>query len=405
MNQAIFPTGLMNRFTMIVVGLSICGTLSASDHEDGESLRLSPASDITDVYASIVPSSRGPSLLAAMTVHPYSTEASRFSDAVAYEIVVRSASTSPNGMLSFGEQQWTLRFEFRGPPQTQQSVFTSKLIDVDGNSEKLLEVTSLLGESITESNVKIFAGPRADPFFVDVARARLPRMRKLDLQVAGINSVGNANVLAMVVEVPLTNVPKSLSGSKYWAVAGQTRRVSNNGNGRLLDRAGRPDISRYVLAKQMTGLTASATELAAMEALLADWNSTPCFDSQTTAKFLTPMKDGLRRLDELDGEDDWGEEDRNRLASILLTDCLILNLESTPIPANSAQSTLFGVERGILKGGVITAGGRCFNADAIDDLLTFLINGPRRSEPRRTDGVSRPALPASNVFPYCQRTH
>ena len=138
------------------------------------------------------------------------------------------------------------------------------------------------------------------------------------------------------------------------------------------------------------------------------WNFEDTFavSSAQRPKFREWLELGLDDFDKRDENVmDWNEVPalKSAFLDLLLDDFLLLDLNKPPLPGGSKRNTYFEIELAALRGVPHeTCGGRTPNDDVIDTTLTLFINGPKRDEPRRSDGIDEPAVLASDVFPYLQ---
>jgi hypothetical protein len=138
----------------VIACAMVATTALAADHRDGDGVKADPASDINDVYAF----TEGNNVVLAMTVSPFADKATaKFSDVTQYVFHVSSwdkfggtQSSSTMVMCTFAADQ-TLQC-WVGDATTVKDYVTGK-------------VTSDAGITSADGKVKVFAGPRADPFY------------------------------------------------------------------------------------------------------------------------------------------------------------------------------------------------------------------------------------------------
>ncbi len=218
---------------------------SASNHRSAPLIRADPVADCTDVYAFVSPDKPDTVTLVANFI-PLEQPAGapyfyNFGDDVLYEIKVdnngdalpeityqftfKSAVTNPNTFLyntgpiaSLTDPNWNLRQ-------------TMNVAMVDGNGKSTTLGTNLplppnnIGPKSTpnyaalaaaavsplSSGATVFAGPRADPFFVDLGSIfDLLTIRKLPGNAGGgANFLNGFNVHSIVIQVPITQLTAS----------------------------------------------------------------------------------------------------------------------------------------------------------------------------------------------------
>ncbi len=131
----------------------------AADHKDGAEIRKDPSTDINDVFAWTAPD--GKQIYLVMTVFPQAAKTSQFSPAAQYVFNITSqakygdpAAASTKIMCTFDSSQ-TIRC-WLGTPGAAPTEF------VTGNASATAGIASSSGK------LKVFAGPRNDPFFFNL---------------------------------------------------------------------------------------------------------------------------------------------------------------------------------------------------------------------------------------------
>jgi hypothetical protein len=220
--------GLVGSIVLGVSFLPFSG--QAADHGDSPQVKVDLAADITDVYAFRSPANAN-NLVAVLNVNPYAPgdpPDDLFSDKVRYQLHV-----DKDGALATDEA--TVTVTFSGDPQR---------FKVEGLTSTPLEgdVTPIGDSSpniLTQGDVKVFCGPRDDPFFFDLtgfknflASPFVP-ISGNGLRPSGqtpSDTFAGANVASIVLEFPITAVtgaPSSNTGTiKVWA---STAKASSTG--------------------------------------------------------------------------------------------------------------------------------------------------------------------------------
>lgn len=171
----------MKRLTLACLStLLLSATGFAADHRDSPLATNDPTADINDIYAFVNP--RNPAeTIAVITVVPFATALSAFSDAVDYKLHIDNGSGT--------EQVLTCRF----PGATR----------VTCSGIGSLAVNTSVGATATGAGgLRIYTGLRDDPFFFDgpafnaTRNALAPRFTN-----PGVNSF-NGNTLAIVLGIP-----------------------------------------------------------------------------------------------------------------------------------------------------------------------------------------------------------
>jgi hypothetical protein len=202
----------------IVLSGLIAGTsgvyLIAADHIDAPAV-TGKGSDITDFYAFASPSNSGNIVFVVNTqglLSPSATEDAVFEEDVMIEINIDNSATKDNledlviqAIFENG------KLSVYGPVAPIQKGLMSTLV-TDANLAEA-EITTFGGTNtpvIGETNgVKVFAGPRDDPFFFDLtAYKAIIAGTATSFNNPGTDAFAGTNVMSLVVEVP-----KSMLGS------------------------------------------------------------------------------------------------------------------------------------------------------------------------------------------------
>jgi hypothetical protein len=97
---------------------------------------------------------------------------------------------------------------------------------VDG-AERTSATTTIGDEGGAASDtMRVFAGLRADPFFLDIVRVRLPHAAHLELPIPGVNAFALANVLSVVAEVDIASILGGTSDGSVFAVTADTTAIA-----------------------------------------------------------------------------------------------------------------------------------------------------------------------------------
>ncbi|MBE7554708.1 MAG: DUF4331 family protein [Anaerolineales bacterium] len=361
-----------------------------SDHFSGPRAIADPTADIADLY--VFPSPERPGhLVLVMNVFPAVMPGALFSDAVVYRFRLRPVtgiSTGARPAFEVGQTEYVFSCTFAAPVQRN-------------GSEAWLQMgtcTTPAGEMIffrvndepgTEAQgLRVFAGPRLDPFFIDLPGVKATeKLRRLAFKAQGSNSLEGQNVLSIVVEAEV-----GLFGSSgpLFAVVGETM---TTGKAPLrLERVGRPEIKNVVMSSKEFDPLNRDLEIRDLYNQEDPFHLAPTYAETYRAR----LNAHLAFFDSLDGETDWppDEQGNHPLTKLLLADFLVVDV-SKPYAENSC----FEIEQALLKGRVPeTCGGRSLNDDIVDSLYTLLVNGG--NGPRIRDGVDQATRPAARRFPY-----
>jgi hypothetical protein len=210
--------------TLVVVGL-IAGGLTArraiaSDHQDSPEVELNPASDMTDFYA--FPGATAGNIVLVMDswafLTPANTPSVSFDPNLLYQFKVENTGAPIENLVFQVTFQGTgsgQTVEVRGPVAppvlgAMQNTVSSTTPIISGPVNKVL----------TGGGIQFFAGPRSDPFFIDLEQffrilpdrkpvtgplSQLPTTpTATGFRNPGVDYVAGHNVLSIVMEMPAT---------------------------------------------------------------------------------------------------------------------------------------------------------------------------------------------------------
>jgi hypothetical protein len=363
-----------------------------ADHFSGPRALSDPAADITDVYAFPSPERAG-HLVLALNVFPTAAPTALFSDAVTYRFRVRpvtSANAAATPAFAVSEEEYVFDFTFAAPVQGDGSdtLVQSGTCVTPGGEEISFQVGD---EKAAEApGVRMFAGPRLDPFFIDfVAHFATEKQEQLAFRPEGTNALESMNVLTIVCEVDAAAVSGSAS-SPLLAVVGET--VTSGASSIRIERMGRPEIKNFILsAKQFDPVN---RDLEIRDLYNAE--DTFALSEDYLGAYRARMNANLAYFDRLDGETAWPLDDQGNhpLTELLLADFLVVDM-SKPY----SEDSCYEIERALLAARPhATCGGRSLNDDIVDTLYTLLVGGV--DGPRISDGVDHATKPATGTFPY-----
>jgi hypothetical protein len=361
-----------------------------SDHISGPRALADPIADITDLYAFPSPERPG-HLVLVMNTRPFAQPGEGMSDGLVYRFRLRPLTvTVPADPTPFdvGQKEFVVECTFSSPAEgtvgegvTQEGTCTTPT----GETVPFL-VNDELGDSTR--GVRVFAGPRWDPFIMD-ARAALTTIAtgRLAFTDPGSIFLDGKNVLSLVVELDR----ELLEGAALVGVVAETLT-----RGRFtvrLERVGRPEVKNMLLAPKQFDPVNRDLEIRDL------YNLEDAFHlgSSYRGAYRARLNANLAFWDGLDGRTDWpanGNGD-HPLTSLVLADFLAVDLGRTYVEHGS----FLEIELAALAGKPHdTCGGRALNDDVIDRLFTVLVNAG--NGPVIRDGVDRATRPASRTFPY-----
>lgn len=373
----------------MVMGLLMWSGALASDHIDGHETRGDRRGDVADVYAWTPAPGR---IAVAMTWGPLSRKRARPQEDLEVRLRLRRVDGS-------GAEDSELTLACTGERGAHRA---DSMRCTLGGEELVLP----WGAVRTEGARRLFAGVRRDPFFIALGKVNDARpFEGARRSVRGVDFLHNAiirgKVEALVLEVDASEVP---GDRPFIGVVAESFR-----DGRRLDRIGRAELGNFVLADRF-----GPRELQPDEPepdVRAAWNQEDAFavSEGHLPAFVAAADTGLQRLDWFDGATDWPSP--HPLRERLLQDWLIVDPTRTctvDTPSFLEIEAAWHHQRPHQ-----TCGGRTPNDDAVDRLLTWLVNGPERVPPDaplygepgvpapiRSDGVDRPGQPAIDHFPY-----
>lgn len=194
--------------------------LIAADHIDAPAI-TGTGSDITDFYAFQSPSNAN-NMVFVVNVQgllaPAATAAASFDEEVMIEINIDNSSTKDN--MEDLVIQATFeggKMKVYGPSAPIDKGLTSTLLSTNGVEANVTQYgsTPVIGEG---NGIKVFAGPRDDPFFFDLNQYKaIIGGTATSFNNPGTDAFAGTNVLSVVVEVP-----KSLLGTgsiNAWATS------------------------------------------------------------------------------------------------------------------------------------------------------------------------------------------
>jgi hypothetical protein len=221
-------------------------TVMASDHQDTPLVELSPRYDVNDVYAFPAPSNPSRTVLVLGTsspITPAQTPSFTFGtkDQELYQIKIDNTGDAREDLVfqitftgKAGKQKVTLR-----GPVAPNSVGTMNTL-VGGK-----QIKGYTNTVIESGDIKLFAGPRDDPFFIDleaffrILPDRRPETGPLSTITQGpltfrsatgsdpaVDYVRGFNDMAIVIDLPTSAIANPATNGRF-GVWGTTSRVRN----------------------------------------------------------------------------------------------------------------------------------------------------------------------------------
>jgi Domain of unknown function (DUF4331) len=220
---------------VILVGAAGAASLAlGSDHQDTPEVELNPKMDMTDVY--VFPSPTAGRIVLVMDSRAFLTPGATATDASFDPDLLYQFKVDNNGDA---REDRVIQVTFSGEAADQQvSVIGPTAPPVPGAmmnqvADVAPSVTGALNTVLgSSSDIQVFAGPRDDPFFIDLEAAFciLPDRKPVGGPLAspcaltpnpsapfffrnpGVNYVAGFNVLSIVVELPSSMIENGSPG-------------------------------------------------------------------------------------------------------------------------------------------------------------------------------------------------
>jgi hypothetical protein len=361
-----------------------------SDHISGPRALADPIADITDVYAFPSPEQPG-HLVVALNTLPFAKPSDLLSDGLVYRFRLRP--------LSAGTRADQPMFAVRGEEFVFDCVFSPPLgADSPQHAEQEGTCTTPAGETVSfrvnderggsGHGVRVFAGPRWDPFIMDAPAAlKTIATGKLAFTDPGSIFLDGKNVLGIVVEIDLA----LLDGAELLGVVAETL---TRGKFKVrIERVGRPEVKNMMLAPKQFDAVNRELEIRDL------YNMEDAFrlGGAYVGAYRARLNANLAFWDGLDSKADWPTDGNgdHPLTELVLADFLVVDL-TRPY---TEQGSFLEIELAARAGEAHeTCGGRAPNDDVMDTIFTQLVNAG--NGPTIRDGVDQATRPASTTFPY-----
>jgi Domain of unknown function (DUF4331) len=193
--------------------LVIGGIIYAADHIDAPAVtgpgNTSPGNDITDVYVFQSPADNSKMVFVLNTqglMSPAVSATATFPSNVMYEINIDNTGDNVEDLvLQCLVQNGKMRVY--GPVAPGTTGLTSTVKTSGPSTEVAVTAygAATISSATNANGIKIFAGPRDDPFFFDLARFKeIIAGTQTSFRPVGIDAFAGTNVMSIVVEVPKT---------------------------------------------------------------------------------------------------------------------------------------------------------------------------------------------------------
>jgi len=198
--------------SLIVLAL-LGGILFAADHIDAPAVtgpgNTSPANDITDIYAFQSPTDNGKMVFVLNTqglLAPAATGATQFASNVMYEINIDNTGDNVEDLVIQCLVQ-NGKMRVYGPVAVTMPGTTS-MVNTSGPVTEVSVTSYNAGSPVAATNsngISVFAGPRDDPFFFDLARFKeIIAGTQTGFRNPAVDAFAGTNVMSIVIEVPKT---------------------------------------------------------------------------------------------------------------------------------------------------------------------------------------------------------
>lgn len=206
----------------IVASVAGIGALLASDHQDTPEVELNPAMDVNDVYA--FPGSSADRVALIMTTSsPIAGQAASFDPNLLYQLKIDNTGDAQEDLV------FQITFNSGTGAAQQVRVVGPVSPTLRGAQSTLVNSTSVVEGAVgtalgSTTGVQVFAGVRADPFFIDLEQFfrilpdRRPSTGALSgpstptatsFRTPGVDLLRPFNALAIVLELPKSQLVTS----------------------------------------------------------------------------------------------------------------------------------------------------------------------------------------------------
>jgi hypothetical protein len=348
-----------------------------------------PAADVTDLYAFPSPEHPGRLVLVLNTL-PFALPTATFSDGLIYRFRLQP-------LIADAREDGT-PFTVAGEETVIDCVFSTPVNGHGASGPEQEGTCSVWGETVSvrvnderggqAHGIRVFAGPRWDPFIMDAPAAlKTIATGKLAFTDPSAIYLDGKNILSLVVEVDRA----ILRRAELYGVVGETLT-----RGRLnirLERAGRPEVPNLMLAPKQFDPVNRDLEIRDLYNMEDAFHLSRAYEGAYRAR----LNANLAFWDGLDGKTDWParEDGAHPLTELMLADYLVVDVTKPYAEQGSFLEIELAARRGEAHR---TCGGRALNDDVMDTIFTLLVNAG--NGPVIRDGVDRATRPASRAFPY-----
>jgi Domain of unknown function (DUF4331) len=360
-----------------------------SDHISGPRALAEPIADITDVYAFPSPERHGHLVLVQNTL-PFAPPSAKFSDGLVYRFRLRpltANASSDAAPFAATEEEFVFDCVFSDPAAADGAAGQEGVCTTPAGDTVTFRMNDEQGGS--GHGVRVFAGPRWDPFIMDAPAAlKTIATGELAFTDPGAIYMDGKNVLSLVVEL---DCEQFLGSAELVGVVAET--VTRGKFNVRIERVGRPEVKNMMLAPKQFDPVNRDLEIRDLYNMEDAFHLADGYQGAYRAR----LNANLAFWDGLDGKTDWPTDGNGThpLTELVLADYLVIDT-SKPY---AEQGSFLEIERSVREGRAHeTCGGRAPNDDVMDTIFTLMINGG--SGPVIRDGVDRSTRPAAHTFPY-----
>ncbi len=210
--------------TTVMIGIAIAGIVFAADHVDSPTITSQPT-DITDLYVFQGQSTSNLVFVANSQglLSPSAAAAAKFNENTLLEFNIDNNGDNIEDLVIQCKYDATSnKIVVYGPINPSQTGTRSK---VEGSATVEVAVTPYASSSspivaTSLSGIKLFAGPRDDPFFFDLGQyKKILAGTAIGFNNPGTDTFAGTDVLSIVVEVPKTLLNPGTGKVNVWLEA------------------------------------------------------------------------------------------------------------------------------------------------------------------------------------------
>jgi len=361
-----------------------------SHHISGPRAKAESAADITDLFVFPSPEQPGRLVLVLNTL-PFAPPSALFSDGLIYRFRLRPLTgNSPENPVPFAAdgQEMVIDCVFSAPGDGHRANRPEQEVSCHLPDGQTISVRVNDERGGQADGLRVFAGPRWDPFFEDFpAEQKTIATGALAFTDTGANFMDGKNILSVVVEFDCARL---LAGAELLGVVGET--LTRGSVNLRIERIGRP-VHDLLLDPRQFDQVNRDLEIRDL------YNMDDAFHLSTAYvnAYRARLNANLAFWDGLDGKTDWpaGPDGAHPLTELILADYLVVDITKPYAERGSFLEIELAARR---SEDHRTCGGRAPNDDVMDALFTLLVNGG--NGPVIRDGIDRPTMLASQQFPY-----